>query len=122
MRLGKLMVLYLARLGISQREFCRRVGFNPGNFNQIMRGRRPPPLACLPRWRKALKLAPEEQATLEEAWLLALSPPAIQALVETLRRDCAALTLERDRLRDAGPIRTEGATRYRAAEPLVDPG
>ena len=84
MRFGTYLTAALAKAGYTQRSFARKAKHNPKNFNQIVLGKRAPPLKHMPMWIELLKGHIESDVFLELA-RLENSPAEIRALVEKLR-------------------------------------
>ena len=84
MRFGAYLATAIEKAGISQREFARRAKSRQQNVNEIVHGRRVPPLAHLERWADLLKEHVDRAQFLELA-RLEHCPPEIQTLVAELR-------------------------------------
>ena len=81
---GSLFADMLAKSGISQRAFCRKVGYNQGSLQSVLRNQRPPPLGSEATWADALGLNKETRERFLVAFWLAHAPPQLGIVVERL--------------------------------------
>lgn len=69
---------------MSQRSFGRLVNYKHPNLNGILKSKRPPPLAHVQRWAKALDLSPSQTHDFVVSAWLANAPPELEEYVNEL--------------------------------------
>ena len=89
MRFAPYLATAVKKAGYTQRAFAKKVRHHQQNFNQIIRGKRAPPLKHLPAWI-ALLGEHVDPALFRELAELEHTPPGIQKLVVDLRQKLKA--------------------------------
>jgi len=84
MRFGDYLGQAISKAGLSQRAFALQVKSHQQAINEIVKGKRTPPLARLDKWLDVLGTAVEREKFLELA-RLEHCPAEIQTLVAELR-------------------------------------
>jgi transcriptional regulator with XRE-family HTH domain len=84
MRFGEYLANALEEAGYTQRSFAAKVKHHQANFNQILLGKRSPPLKHIQRWADLLQ-GHIDPLQFRELALLENSPIEIQKLVNELR-------------------------------------
>jgi transcriptional regulator with XRE-family HTH domain len=75
---GQCLQRAIVAMGISRREFARKVAYSPTSIDKIVHGKRTPPRKHIDRWAKALGSA-VDPAVFRELALLAHTPPEIRS-------------------------------------------
>lgn len=73
---GDLLVSHWRTLGITQADFCRRIGSPAGWIQQVKEAKKTPPLERMPDWAKALKLKAKDAAYFEDCAAIMHIPAA----------------------------------------------
>lgn len=84
MRFGEYLADSLKKAGFTQRSFASKVKYHQQNFNQIVLGKRAPPLKCIAAWAAQLKGHIDSALFLELAEL-EHTPEGIRKLVKDLQ-------------------------------------
>ena len=84
MRFGQYLATSLEKAGFSQSSFAAKVGYQQQNVNQIIKGKRNPPLKRVDAWATLLGKHIDKELFLELAHL-EHSTPRIQKLVADLK-------------------------------------
>jgi transcriptional regulator with XRE-family HTH domain len=85
MRFGELLLRAIGDLGISQREFARRVKYPVQSLNQVIRGKRRPPPRHLDAWMRALGKT-IDPVMFRQLAMLEHTPQEIRDLLTSLRK------------------------------------
>jgi transcriptional regulator with XRE-family HTH domain len=83
MRFGPYFAKSLEKAGFSQSSFAAKVGYRQQNVNQIIKGKRPPPLSRVDAWASALGKHIDKDLFLDLAHLEHCTP-RIQKMVAEL--------------------------------------